>query len=159
MGGFVIAAAVLIFFRKKIMDQLGKKAKNFIQGFVEGLKTIRRVKSPALFIAHSVFIWLVYYITLHMCFFALDETKDISIGTGLTAFLIATLTIMFTPGGLGAYPIAMASILLVYNIDFSIGTAIGWFVWLGQFVSILLLGLLSLILLPLLNKESKQVPA
>ena len=138
---------------------VGAKVRKFISEFVAGLKAIRKVKSPVLFIAHSVFIWFIYYLTFHICFFCLPETTKITLGTGLTVFLVATLTIMFTPGGLGAYPIAVASILSAYAINFSIGTAIGWLIWLGQFISILFFGLICLILLPLLNKEKPKFVA
>ena len=134
---------------------LGSKVKNFVKGFIEGIKSIRKVKSPTLFIAHSLFIWFIYYVTVHICFYCLKETAHLSFGAGLTAFLISTLSIMVTPGGLGAVPIAIASTLTIYSIEFSIGTAIGWFIWLAQFVSIIIIGLLSLILLPVLNAKGQ----
>jgi len=153
IGAFICAIALFFLLRKKIFGILGAKVQKFINEFVAGLKAIRKVKSPLLFICHSLFIWFIYYLTFHICFFCLPETTNITVGAGLTVFLIATLTIMLTPGGLGAYPIAVASILSASAISFSVGTAIGWLVWLAQFISILLFGLISLILLPLLNKE------
>jgi uncharacterized protein (TIRG00374 family) len=150
--GLLLVAGLFIF-RKNIIGLLGNKARHLAENFIQGIQAIGKVKSAAAFIGHSVFIWFVYYITFHMCFFALPETSNMTIGQGLTIFLVATLTIMVTPGGLGAFPLAVASVLTMYSINYTMGTAIGWLVWLSQFVSILFLGLLSLILLPLLNKE------
>ncbi|MEW6467842.1 MAG: lysylphosphatidylglycerol synthase transmembrane domain-containing protein [Bacteroidota bacterium] len=141
-------------FRNRLGSLIKGRARSLLTGFVEGLKTIRRLRSPWLFVFHSLFIWFIYYAMLHICFFCLDETKGLGVGAGLTTLLIATLTVMITPGGLGAYPYAVASILAIYAIDpHTIGTAIGWLVWLSQFVAIVFFGLLSLVLLPLLNKE------
>jgi len=150
--GLGIVFLILFFvFRNKIKG----KMKNLMIGFIEGLKTIRKLKSPWLFIFHSVFIWFIYYAMLHLCFFCLDETKNLGFSCAITTLLVATLTVMVTPGGLGAYPIAVASILSIYAINAdTIGIAIGWLVWLSQFVAIVFFGLLSLVLLPILNKDT-----
>ena len=151
LGAGIVFLILFFVFRNKIKGKL----KNLISGFTEGLKTIRKLKSSWLFILHSLFIWFIYYAMLHLCFLCLGETKNLSFGAAITTLLVATLTVMVTPGGLGAYPIAVASILSIYGVEAdTVGIAIGWLVWLSQFVAIVFFGLLSLVLLPILNKNS-----
>jgi uncharacterized protein (TIRG00374 family) len=151
---FLALIALTIFLlRKKIKSVLGERYFKFIKGFTDGLQTIRKLKSPWLFVFHSFFIWFIYYAMMHICYLALTETAGLSVGCALTTLLIGTLTVMVTPGGLGAYPPAIASVLLLYATNFQIGLAIGWLVWLSQFVAIVFFGSVSLILLPLLNKQ------
>lgn len=151
----VVATGVLVFvFRKKILSLFGDKVKKMITGFVDGIKAIAKVKSPALFIAHSVFIWLCYYVMLHVTFWSITETSSLGVDAVATAFILGTVMIMVTPGGIGAYPIAIQGVLTMYAVNTNVGYAVGWLAWLCQFVSNVFFGALSLILLPLLNKEN-----
>lgn len=152
----VLAASgtVLIALFFLLRNKIKGRVKNLVTGFTEGLKTIRKLRSPGTFILHSLLIWFIYYAMLHLCFLCLDETKGLGFGAAITTLLVATLTVMVTPGGLGAYPIAVASILSIYAVNSdTIGIAIGWLVWLSQFTAIVFFGLLSLVLLPVLNKD------
>lgn len=149
----VLGLIVLIVFRKRIFGMISGKTKKLLDGFKDGLTAVRKLRSPGLFIFHSFFIWFIYYAMLHLCFFSLAETTDLDVRCALTTLLFGTLAVIVTPGGLGAYPIAVSAILVLYAVDPVIGLAVGWLVWLSQFVSILFFGLLSLILLPILNKD------
>jgi hypothetical protein len=54
---------------------------------------------------------------------------------------------------LGAYPLAIAMIFSLYGISNDIGVAFGWLIWTSQTLLTILLGLLSYLLLPVLNKK------
>jgi uncharacterized protein (TIRG00374 family) len=151
---FLVTLAVLVLLRKRIARMLDEKLKKVIDGFKEGLKAIGKLKRPGLFIFQSFFIWGIYYAMLHLCFLCLTETAGLSVGCALTTLLFGTLAVIITPGGLGAYPPAVAGILILYQVSYGTGTAVGWLIWLSQFVAIVIFGLLSLILLPLMNKEN-----
>jgi hypothetical protein len=47
----------------------------------------------------------------------------------------------------------MAEILLLYNVPDTSGTAFGWLVWTSQTLMVVILGTLSFLLLPILNKS------
>jgi uncharacterized protein (TIRG00374 family) len=156
-AAFLVGLSVMILLRKRIRNFLETKMKKMWDGFKEGFRTIRKLKNPGLFIFHSLFIWFIYYAMLHICFLCLTETAHLGVGCALTVLLFGTLAVIVTPGGLGAYPPAVAAILALYFINKdTIGVAIGWLVWLSQFASIVVFGSLSLILLPLMNKEDEN---
>ncbi len=88
----------------------------------------------------------------YVMIFALPETSGISIPAILTAFVVGSLTIAFTNGGFGSYPFFTAALLLLFDVPETAGTAFGWLVWTSQTVAVIILGGLSFLLLPALNK-------
>jgi hypothetical protein len=91
----------------------------------------------------------MFYITI----FALPETAHISFDVVLMGFIFGTLAVGFTNGGLGAYPLAVAMIFSLYGISNEIGVAFGWLIWTSQTLLTIFLGLLSYLLLPVVNKK------
>ncbi len=159
IGGIVL----FVKFRKKTGTGIISKAFAFITGFFDGLKTVKNLKRPGLFVMHTVFIWVVYYVTFHMCLFSLPETATVTFREGISIFALGTLGVVFTPGGLGAYQIIVQNSLLSFLIlrfpadqAKTISAAFPWVVWSSQFILIVGMGLVSLILLPLLNKEQHE---
>jgi uncharacterized protein (TIRG00374 family) len=151
---FSIAGIFLfIRFRNKSKEGFMNRVIHFIAGFWQGLKTVKHIRRPGAFIAHTFFIWLMYYVSLHVCFYALTETSNLGIKEGLPIFALGTLGVVFTPGGIGAYPLIVSFVMESFLITKPIAIAFPWIVWSAQFVLIICLGLISLILLPILNKE------
>ena len=64
---------------------------------------------------------------------------------------------VFSPGGLGAYPLIIKSLLVLYGINNITAFAFPWMAWTSQFILVVTLGLLSLIMLPILNKTKSDV--
>ena len=143
--------------RKKMAAKLQGKFGGFIKGFLEGLSSVRRIKNFWAFIGLSILIWAMYFYSTYFCLKALPETANVGQTTCLTIMLFGTLGVVFTPGGLGAYPLIVAGILTYYGIDAVPALAFPWLVWTASFVMITFFGLLSLILLPIVNKSKNVV--
>jgi hypothetical protein len=60
-----------------------------------------------------------------------------------------------TQGGIGAYHALVTKTLVLYNIHESTGFAFSWILWLAQTLLVMVVGLLSLVLLPVLNNNRK----
>jgi uncharacterized protein (TIRG00374 family) len=156
----VIGAIALFVLRKKIGSLVTGKMSKVLHGFAEGLRSVRKVKKPWLFIAHSLFIWLMYYAMVHVMFNSFAETSHLGVKAALAVLMFGTFGVIFTPGGIGAYPLIVTQVLLsLYMVPEEMGTAFGWVAWTSQFVLILLLGVLSMVLLPLANRDNKTVKA
>lgn len=128
------------------------KIKNFMTGVAEGFKSVLRVKNPFLFIAHSLFIWLMYFLMYRVVFYSLGDVENASLHAVLASFVSGSFGIIATQGGIGAYQGLVAATLVLYGVDFPDGYAFAWIAWTGQLVMILLAGFFSLIALPLLGK-------
>lgn len=133
------------------------KVRGFLEGIYEGLKTIFIMKDKWFFIAHTIFIWLMYFVMFYITFFSLKSIENVPLSGIFTAFVIGGISITVTNGGIGAYPLGVASVLLLYGVPESTGYAFGWAVWTGQTIMLVLVGLASAVLLPRFNlyAESK----
>lgn len=149
----IILVGIFLFLLLKSENKFAKKIKNIVFGLKEGVLSIFKLKQKALFLFHTFFIWLCYFCMFYVCFFALEPTKNIEFNQVLTAFVVGSLAVGFTNGGLGAYPFFVSQILLNFGIDLTIGTALGWISWAGQFLMTLFFGLLSFLILPFFNKK------
>ena len=133
--------------------QIILKLKQKLSGLIEGILSILKMKNKWNYIFHSFFIWFSYLAMFYVTIFALPETANISFDVLVMGFIFGTLAVGFTNGGLGAYPLAIASILSLYGISEGIGTAFGYLIWVSQTLLTIFLGLLSYLLLPILNKK------
>jgi hypothetical protein len=129
------------------------KLKQKLSGLVEGITTVYKMKDKWKYIFHSFFIWLTYLLMFYVAIFALPETSEISFDIVIMGFIFGSLAVGFSNGGLGAYPFSIALIFSLYGITKDVGTAFGWLVWTSQTILAILLGLISYLLLPILNRN------
>jgi hypothetical protein len=130
-----------------------EKIKSKLNGLIEGLTSIFKMKTKWYYLAHSLFIWLCYLTMFYVCIFTIEETATISFEVVIMGFIFGSLAVGFTNGGIGAFPISIASVLLLYGISKDAGTALGWIIWTSQTVFTIVLGLLSYLFLSINNKN------
>ncbi len=153
----IIGFSAFFYFRKKIQKLFSGKIKEFLNGLWSGLLSVKNVHQPIQFFAYTFFIWLMYFLQVYVCFFAFTETSHLSFIVAMVIVVFGSIGVIAVPGGTGAYQAILIQILTtVYFISETNSFAFAWAVWTSQFVLILSLGLVSLILLPLLNKETKE---
>ncbi|GAB4259647.1 MAG: hypothetical protein Kow0079_16680 [Vicingaceae bacterium] len=133
------------------------KIRGFIGGILEGLKTIYTMKKKGAFLFYTIVIWVLYILMFYIAFFSLPDTSEVPIGGVISAFVIGSLSIAATNGGIGAYPLGIQQILLLYNVGANEGLAFGWIVWVAQSGMIVLFGLLSIILMPIFNRSNESI--
>lgn len=158
-GGIAIfvCIALLIIFRKRLLNlSIAQKIKEIIRGFGEGVRSISQLKQPVMFVVYTVLIWVMYFSMTYIVFFALPETSQLSLGAGLAALSFGGIAMVISQGGIGAYPFFIMETLLLYGISSTAGYAMGWIIWSSQTLMIILGGFVSLILLPLVNKNKKN---
>ena len=141
--------AVILLYRKIKNSKIG----HIIKGIGEGLKAIGQVKNKGLFLLHTVLIWSMYTLAVIVGFYALPETEHITPLAGLAVITFGSVGMIATPGGIGAYPVIVAQVLLLYGMSEGIGLAYGWVSWAAQTAIVLVLGLITLILLPIYNRN------
>ena len=101
----------------------------------------------------TLLIWLSYIVTYYVATKVIPETSVLSVGAIVTCFVVGSIAIAFTNSGFGAYPFLTSKVLLFYAIAEPAGTAFGWIIWTSQMLLVLVLGLLSFLLLPILNRK------
>ena len=149
-----LGSILLILFICYLMIKKSKYYKsiiNFFAGIVEGLTVIFKMKNRNLFILHSIFIWLMYILMFWATSKAFIQLHEVTFFQLMISFTLAALSIMFSNGGIGIYPLAVEESLGWYGIQSSTGLAFGWVSWLSQTMMVVIFGGLSLFILPFIN--------
>jgi len=146
--------ALVIINRKFKHTVIYKKFYNLFFGFLEGIRSLTRIKRPFQFIAHTIFIWVMYLLMAYIVFFSLKDTSHLGLDAGLAVLVFGSVGIMVVQGGIGIYPAIVSETLFIYSISATTGYALGWLIWASQTIMILLAGVFSLLLLPVYNKNS-----
>lgn len=138
---------LLYFFRKKIKKtKFYEKIKKLITDFMSGIKSIMQLEQKWHFLAHSVFIWVLYFIMIYVAFKAFDFTSDLSLLTGLTIFVISAFGMVFpSPGGIGSWHFVVIQALLIFGINKTDGSAFAFAAHESQMIMLISVGLISLI--------------
>jgi len=147
---FIVVVVIAVIFLKKKQKQKGKESPiaHFIKELVAGLKTIVNLKRPWLFIFHSVFIWVLYFLSAYVCFFALPATSGLGLSVALFVLTLGGLG-MSAPvqGGIGVYHLLVSQGLMLYGLNQQDGLAFATLLHTLQIIMIVSLGLISLLLL------------
>lgn len=133
--------------------------KGFHIGLKEGFNAIARLKNRGWFIFLTIFIWSMYALEIYVGFFALTATQGLGIAQACSVLSLATLGMIVSPGGIGAFPLAVKEVLLIYNINEADSLSFGWIIWGVSTAIVLVVGLISFGLLVYKNKkihEAKQ---
>jgi hypothetical protein len=127
----------------------------FINGLLDGVKSIFSMKKKWKFLFHTLFIWVMYLLMFYVVTFALPETTNLPFAAIIVGFVVGGLSMALTNGGLGSYPIFVASALILYKVDDNPARAFGWIMWTAQTIMVILFGGLSFLLIPIYNKYKK----
>ncbi len=151
IGCFGFASFVIIWLYSNL--KIITKIKEKLSGLIEGMASVLKMENKWAFLFHSFFIWFSYLCMFYVTIFALPETSNIGFNAVIIGFIFGTLAVGFTNSGFGAYPLLVAQIFVLYGVSSTAGTAFGWLVWTSQTLLTLVLGGLSFLFLPFLNKK------
>ena len=149
--GLILAILGALFVFKRSFRE---KLIGFIKDIITGVFSIFKSKQPVAYIFYTLVIWLSYIMMFLLPFYALEETSGVPMSCIFLGFIAGSLGIVFTNGGIGAYPLIVGFVIAFYlKEDYpsdaeGIGKALGMLIWTSQTLMIILLGLISLALLP-----------
>lgn len=134
-----------------------EKISSMLKGILQGLRSIRKLKSPAAFIFHTLLIWLMYFLMSYICFFALPATSGLNLEAGLFVLVVGGMG-MSAPvqGGIGAYHLLVSKGLILYGISYEHGLAFATLMHTSQTLTVILFGGLAFILLTLSQRKLSE---
>ena len=155
IGGIVllILSTIFILFIKRSTSTIAIRVRTFINGLIEGVLSIFKMKQKWAFIFHTLFIWFMYIMMFYITSFAVEDLTSIPFAAILIGFIYATFTIAATNGGIFVYPLAIGTAFSIFSIPETPSIAFGWIVWTSQTVLIILFGALSFVILPIYNRK------
>ena len=158
LGGIV--AVIFIFrllFRRFLHINFIQKLKTIMAGIWHGLTSVRLVKNKLLFLFYTAFIWVLYLVSTYLGFMVLRETSGLGIAASFSVLVMGSVGMIMSPGGIGAYPWLIQETVGLYGIaPEPYGQALGWLLWLGQFIIFIVFGVLSFVFLPIVNKKKHE---
>ncbi len=156
LAGLVIAAFV---FRKAMKHTLvWRKAMGVLLNLKEGFVSIKSIDQKGWFIFHSIAIWVLYYLMLYSVFFAFDFSSNLGPVAALTTFVLASFG-MVAPvqGGIGAWHFMAIESLALYGVANENAVIFAFVAHASMTVMIILLGIISLLILPFINRRNITV--
>lgn len=160
---FLAAVAAVIFFfrwlfRRYPNNRVVSRLRHISKDVAAGFATIKHIKNRGWFLAHTLFIWTMYLLEIYIGFRAVEATSHLSLAAACSLLTIGTLAMIVTPNGIGAFPIAIAGVLTLYGVTSGVGKSFGWIIWGVTTGIVLVFGILSLILIPIVNKQKIKHP-
>lgn len=165
--GVLLLGAVLFFMFKKrlanvpVLDKIIK----FIDGILDGLTSVFKLKQKGKFILYTIGIWVSYYFAAYLVCFALPETSDFTFDDGFLILVVGTFGMIIpASGGIGAFNLAMKYGFMALFISMGKSGELGGEVGLTySFISlplqICIMLVMGLISIPMLAKARNKIVA
>ena len=147
-------AVILYFTFKHKFETIIKSIKTILIGIWEGVISATKLKKHNLFFFYSFSIWFLYLLATYIGLYGTEGTAS-SFSTAISCLAYASIGMIITPGGIGAYAFFMAKVLELNGIEYTLGLANGTLQWFSQVIIVIVLGGLALIMLPFINKQVK----
>ena len=159
LGGAIVLLCFIIYLTRNQWKKVRffVKIKNFFWGILQGLISIKDLKHPVLFILYTILIWVFYFLGTYLCFFAFDYLAHLGPAPAFTVLIIGSIGYMIAQGGLGAYPLIVAGVLVMYGVNYNAGLAAGWIGWSVQTLMIIVFGIASLIIASMKDRKKEII--
>jgi glycosyltransferase 2 family protein len=152
---FIIASLI---FYVKFLQRKGKHNKiiSVLNDFIMGIKSVFAMKRYKAYIAHTLFIWTMYFFMLYVVFFSLPFTKLLSLSAGLLTFTMTSFS-MIAPvqGGIGAWHFMAEKALSLYGVESADGKLFALLAHSSTNIFVIVVGAICIALLPVINNKYK----
>lgn len=162
-ASLILLGVILLFVFRKLKPWLKTtmlygKIESFVDGFMDGLKSIAKLKQRGLFFFHTFMIWFLYLVMIILPFYAFEETSLLTFLDGVTILGIGSLGIVApVPGGIGSYHFVVTELLSqLYDIPIKAAAAYATANHASQTIMIIVVGLVSYILLILVKTKARN---
>jgi len=157
LTGLIFIVVIVIYLLRRLAHiSLVKTIKSILKGIWEGVSSIKTLENKSAFLFHTVLIWVLYITGTLIGLYATSGTAHLGLPEAISGLALASLGMILTPGGIGAYAYFLAIALEKNQVPFEIGYANGTLQWFAQFIIVLVIGFISIGLLPILNKQKNN---
>jgi uncharacterized protein (TIRG00374 family) len=153
----ILLLGAILWFSRNIWRNFAviQKILKFLEGFWEGLSSIRHLSQFRKFLFHTVLIWIWFYLMLVFAMKSFEPTSHLNFIQILVVYVFGSFGVFIpSPGGMGTYHYLVIVSLGLFGINqvdaFSFSNIA---FTTGQFLALFIFGLLSLIFLPVYNKN------
>ena len=118
----------------------------FVRGMLAGVFSVLKMERKGVFLVHTLFTWVIYFLTSYLTFFAFPETSHLGLVSGLAVLTFGAFG-MAAPvsGGIGTFHLLVQSTLLVYGVSKEGGIAYALVAHGSQTLLVVLMGGISFV--------------
>ena len=130
----------------------------FSQGLWEGFSAIRRLPSPTLFVALTVYYQILVWLISYLLLLSLDLTKSLPPTAALTILAVSSIGGLAVPtqGGVGTYHFLVSRALVLYGLSTAEGALVATFMHAVGFGINLVLSSISFMIIPVLVQKRQE---
>lgn len=138
---------------------LGDRLRSAFHNLKDGMLTIAGLKKRWQFVAHSLFIYFVYFYTMYLFFKAFPFSADLDLMVALTVFVLGTFGVIVpSPGGIGTWHFIVIEVLALYGIERDPDGGAYALVSHGmQDLLFAIVGMVAMIVMPFFNNDYQPV--
>jgi uncharacterized membrane protein YbhN (UPF0104 family) len=131
-----------------------QKSKGAVLNVWEGIKSLWKMEHKVRFIIQTLLIWGGYFCYFYITFYAFGFTQDLGVRIGLIAFAMSSVGVAVpVQGGIGVWHFMVISTIVCFGVADKDAATFAFIVYATQTMWIILLGLVSIVALPVLNKD------
>ena len=160
LGSLSLLAIYILYLKRFWFYELPifNKFKGFLEGLLDGVKSIFKLEQKGLFIFYSLFIWVMYFFMPFFIFYALEGTAHLGVSAGLTVLLFGTAAMIVPiPGGIGTFELMVPAALVLYGIDDdTLSDSYAVITHAIQFIVIIGVGIFSILYFMIKTKQIKK---
>jgi len=149
LGGLIIFLLFFyLVFRRFRNHSLVDKIQHFFREIGGGLKSVGKLRNPGGFLASSITIWIIYFLTMITVALGIQSTANLSSSEVLLVMVMGSIG-MIAPvqGGIGTFHALVAFILIQMGISEQDGKIFAAIIHGTQVILVLVMGLISWIIL------------
>ncbi|WP_288339627.1 lysylphosphatidylglycerol synthase transmembrane domain-containing protein [uncultured Roseivirga sp.] len=134
------------------------KVRDFVGGLWTGITSLKHVKNQFGFWISTLGIWVLYFFMLYVITFGSPLTENLGILAGLSILVMGSFGMATPiPNGVGAFHTLVAGVLVLYGIDQQEGIIFATIMHTSQFITVLVIGSISLILVNIKHKRQSKI--
>ncbi len=124
------------------------KAAAFLQGIGTGIRSVLAMEKRAQFLAHTLFIWAMYFLMSYVLFKAIPAVSSLGLTDAVLVMVAGGFGMVLpAPGGIGSYHWAVSLGFAAVGFSSDVGFAVANVVWLTQTAMIVVTGGLGYVML------------
>jgi hypothetical protein len=160
IGLAAVGVVIWLLFTKGGHLSFVQKGREAMLNVWEGIKSLWKMEHKIRFFIQTILIWGGYFCYFYTTFYAFGFTSELGVRIGLIAFTMSSIGVAVPiQGGIGVWHFMVISTLICFGVAESDAGAFAFVVYAIQTIWIVILGLLSIVVLPIINKERKNVRA
>ncbi len=153
----IIIVLIVYLFKRHREKKFIKRIHSIFSNIYQGLVSFRHLRQKKAFLGYTFLMWLFYLLSIRIGFLAYHPVENLGTAPALSTLTFGSLGMIApTQNGLGPYQFAVQKTMELYGVSAAEGQAFGWILWGSQTVILLGGGLISLALLPIINRNKNE---